>query len=135
MLNQKFQKILYVDGKDNHLDEENALVIHPQKLAIANVFQKGSFDKVIIRNSPSELLKAIGFFNLSQSLVEGGICEIYIDQPITVMQSVEAGEIEANAKLGGFTGISKKNYEEWVKQGKIDVQIQTIKMTMIKAKK
>lgn len=135
MLSEKLQKILIVDGKDQHLEETNAFVIHPKKLGLATVFQKESFEKAIIKNTPSEYLKSLGFFNISQALKKGGICEVYVDQPIGVMQSVEAEEVEANAKLGGFTSFNKQDYEEWVKQGETDVKIQTIKLSMIKAAK
>ena len=135
MLSEKLQKVLIVDGKDQHLNEDNAFVIHPKKLSLANVIQKESFEKAIVKNTPSEYLKALGFFNIFQTLKQGGICEVYVDQPIAVMQAVEAEEIEANAKLGGFTSITKQDYEEWEKQGETDVKIQTIKLNMIKAAK
>lgn len=124
---------LYIDGKDQHLEEDNALVIHPKKLGLANCFEKSSFDKVIIKNSPTEFLKSLGFFNIARALKEGGICEIYVDQPIVVMQSLEKDEIEANAKLGGFSNIVSQPYEEWISKNGQDVKIETIKMTMAKA--
>jgi hypothetical protein len=135
MLNAKLEKILYVDPKDDHLDEENAIVIHPEKLSLADVFEKEYFDKIIIKNSPSETLKSKCFFNLARCLKERGSCHVYIYQPITVMQEAEAGEVEANAKLGGFVDIKSSHFEEWVQQGRVDVKIDTIKLVMVKTQK
>jgi hypothetical protein len=128
-------RILYIDSKDAHLDEENAIVIHPQKLGLALAFEKEVFDKVIIKNSPTELLKSMGFFNIARCLKEGGDVELYLYQPILVLQDVEVGELEANAKLGGFTGIKTSKYEEWIEQNGVDTKIETVKMNMVKASK
>lgn len=126
--------ILYVDSKDQHLDQENAIVIHPQKLGLTKCFEKESFDKVIIKNSKTDFLKSLGFFNISRSLKQGGICEVYIDQPILVMQGLEKDEIEANAKLGGFSNIRSEPFEEWITQNDKEIKIETIKLTMAKSK-
>ena len=135
MTNMDDKRVLYIDGKDQHLDEPNAIVIHPQKLALACAFEKEVFDKVIIKNSPTELLKSMGFFNIARCLKSGGDVELFVCQPILVLQDVEVGELEANAKLGGFTGIKTAKFEEWVEQGGADTKIETVKMNMVKAPK
>ena len=103
------KRILYVDPKDNHDKEENCLVINPSHLNMASTFESNTFDKIYINNTKTELLRAKGFFNLAKSLKSGGILEIVVDQPIAVMQNLDAGEIEANAKLGGFVNITNEN--------------------------
>ena len=105
------KRILYVDPKDNHDKEDNCLVIHPSHLNMADTFQANTFDKIFINNTKTELLRAKGFFNLAKSLKSKGALEIIVDQPIAVMQNLDAGEIEANAKLGGFTDITTESYE------------------------
>ena len=121
MLND--EKVLYVDGKDYHLDEDNAMVIHPNNLGMAHKFEKGIFDKAIIKNSPTSYLKSICFFNLARALKDEGILELYLAQPISVMQTIEIQEIEANALRGGFTGIDEN--------GK-DIKLSNVKLTMMK---
>ena len=105
------KRILYVDPKDNHDKEDNCLVIHPIHLNKADTFEVNTFDKIFINNTKTELLRAKGFFNLAKSLKSKGALEIIVDQPIAVMQNLDAGEIEANAKLGGFTDITTESYE------------------------
>ena len=130
MLND--EKILYVDGKDYHLDEDNAMVIHPNNLGMAHTFEKGIFDKVIIKNSPTSYLKSICFFNIARALKDEGMLELYLAQPISVMQTIEVQEIEANALRGGFTGIEKGEFEEWVTENGKDIKLSNVKLTMMK---
>lgn len=103
------KRILYVDSKDNHDKEENCLVINPSHLNMASTFESNTFGKIYINNTKTEPLRAKGFFNLAKSLKSAGILEIVVDQPIAVMQNLDAGEIEANAKLGGFVNIANEN--------------------------
>ena len=126
------KKTLYVDGTDNHADEENCVWIHPSHLNFVDAFDKGAFNKIIIKNSPAEFLKAKGLFNINRALKEGGVCEIVIDQPIVVMQDLDAGEIEANCKLAGFDNINSDSYSFSENQNGKERKIQTIKLTMSK---
>ena len=103
------KRILYVDPKDNHDKEDNCLVIHPSHLNMADTFESNTFDKIFINNTKTELLRAKGFFNLAKCLKSKGSLEIIVDQPIAVMQNLDAGEIEANAKLGGFIDVTSQS--------------------------
>ena len=123
------KRILYVDPKDNHDKEDNCLVIHPSHLNMADTFQANTFDKIFINNTKTELLRAKGFFNLAKSLKSKGALEIIVDQPIAVMQNLDAGEIEANAKLGGFTDITTESYEI----NNNGTKLSTLRIKMIKA--
>ena len=122
------KRILYVDPKDNHDKEDDCLVIHPSHLNKADTFQANTFDKIFINNTKTELLRAKGFFNLAKSLKSKGTLEIIVDQPIAVMQNLDAGEIEANAKLGGFTDIVTDSYEI----NNNGTKLSTLKITMVK---
>ena len=135
MLSSFLEKVLIIDGKEQHLDNDNAIVIHPKKLNLANMFEKNSFNKAIIRNSTVDDLKALSFFNIAQALKTGGTLEIIVCQPITVLQGVDADELEAKAKLGGFRDIKREPYETWIREGDQDYQLKTIKMIMIKENK
>ena len=103
------KRILYVDPKDNHDKEDNCLVIHPSHLNMADTFESNTFDNIYINNTKTELLRAKGFFNLAKCLKSRGVLEIIVDQPIAVMQNLDAGEIEANAKLGGFIDLNSQS--------------------------
>ena len=123
------KRILYVDPKDNHDKEDDCLVIHPSHLNKADTFQANTFDKIFINNTKTELLRAKGFFNLAKSLKSKGTLEIIVDQPIAVMQNLDAGEIEANAKLGGFINIDTEACEI----NNNGTKLSTIKIKMVKA--
>ena len=122
------KRILYVDPKDNHDKEDNCLVINPSHLNMADTFESNTFDKIYINNTKTELLRAKGFFNLAKCLKSKGTLEIIVDQPIAVMQNLDAGEIEANAKLGGFREINSENCTI----NNNGTKLSTIKIKMIK---
>ena len=123
------KRILYVDPRDNHDNEDNCLVIHPSHLNNADTFQSNTFDKIFINNTKTELLRAKGFFNLAKCLKSKGTLEIIVDQPIVVMQNLDAGEIEANAKLGGFIDIKTVGHEI----NNNGTKLSTLKISMNKA--
>ena len=124
--------ILYVDSQDSHEKEKNAMVITPSHLNLADAFQKEVFDKIIIQNSKSDYLTGKGFFNLWRTLKSGGVCEVIVEQPITVMQQLDAGEIEANGKLGGFNNIETTPYETYVNRKGQQTKFSTLKLIMHK---
>ena len=124
--------ILYVDGLDAHEKEKNAMVITPNHLNLADAFQKEVFDEVIVLNSKSDLLTGKAFFNLWRALKSGGVCEVVVDQPIAVMQQLDAGEIEANGKLGGFSIVTSSPYDTYISSKGQQTKFSTIKLTMNK---
>ena len=124
--------ILYVDGLDAHEKEKNAIVITPNHLNLADAFQKEVFDKIIVLNSKSDLLTGKAFFSLWRALKQGGICEVVVDQPIAVMQQLDAGEIEANGKLGGFSVVTTNPYDTYVLRKGQQTKLSTLKLTMNK---
>ena len=126
------EKVLYIDSKDDHLDDTNAFCVHPLKTGWLGLIQKESFDRAVILNVPSTNIKAISLFNIAQAVKENGIVEVYVDQPISVMQSLDASEIEASAKLAGLTDIKQSDFEKWTREGDKDVKTSTIKITMLR---
>ena len=80
-------------------------------------------------NTKTEFLRAKGFFNLAKCLKSKGTLEIIVDQPIAVMQNLDAGEIEANAKLGGFIDINTENCQI----NNNGTKLSTIRIKMTKA--
>jgi hypothetical protein len=126
------QKTLYIDSIDNHSNEENCISIHPSHLNFLDAFDKSSFNKIIIKNSPSEFLNAKGLFYVNRCLKKGGICEIIVDQPFVVMQDTDAEEIEANCKLAGFEDINIESYSSNEIVNGVEKKIQTLKLSMEK---
>ena len=126
------QRTLYVDALDNHSEEDNCLSIHPAHLNCVDAFDKNEFNKIVIKNSPSEFLKAKGLFNIYRTLKDGGVLEIIVDQPIYVMQELDAGEIEANCKLAGFDDVSTQSYSYIENINGKEKKVQTLKLTMTK---
>ena len=126
------QRTLYVDAVDNHSEEDNCITIHPAHLNYVDSFDKEAFNKVIIKNSPAEFLKSKGLFNIYRTLKNGGICEIIVDQPIYVMQELDAGEIEANCKLAGFDDVSIQSHSFIENVNGNEKKVQTLKLTMVK---
>lgn len=132
MINSKKEKILYVDIKSQHLEDENSLAIHPSKINWLSCFTKETFDRAIVQNVPNSFIKSLGLFYLAQVVKINGIVDIYVDQPISVMQDLDASEIEANAKLAGFSDVQQSNYEKWIQENEKDIKISTIKITMLR---
>ena len=126
------ERTLYVDSINNHSNEENCISVHPSHLNYIDAFDKEAFNKIIIKNSPLKYLKAKGLFNINRALKSGGICEIIVDQPIVVMQDLDAGEIESNCKLAGFDDINTESYSFVEKHNKKKKKIQTLKLIMTK---
>ena len=126
------ERKLYVDSINNHSNEENCISVHPSHLNYIDAFDKEAFNKIIIKNSPLKYLKAKGLFNINRALKTGGICEIIVDQPIMIMQDLDANEIEANCKLAGFNDINTENYSSIENVNGIENRIQTLKLVMVK---
>lgn len=135
MNTQKKEKVLIIDSKSQNLEDEDSLTIHPKKMQWLNLIQKESFDRAVVQNSATTFLKPIYLFYLAQAIKQNTTCVVYVDQPLSVMQQLDASEIEANAKLGGFINISITDYEKWRKEGEKNVRISTLKVTMVRPEK
>ena len=123
---------LIIDSLSLHSDDASCLAIHPAHLRLSNCFEKGFFSKIIIKNTKSELLTGKIFFNLCRCLSDAGTLELEIFQPIAVMQKLDAGEIEANAKLGGFSRVESEECEVVGEMKGVKTKVRTIKMEMKK---
>ena len=47
------ERVLIIDGSDNHDGEEGIMVVHPAHLNAVENFDKASFDRCIIAHSPA----------------------------------------------------------------------------------
>jgi len=124
-------KTIYVDTKELHLDDESIFAINPTKLNYLAHFEKECFDMAVIQNTPTNLLKTLGLFYLVKVLKPSAKVEVYIDQPISVMQQLDASEIEAIAKLAGFVDIVVNDRSQhYLKSGVKEVVVNTMSVTM-----
>jgi hypothetical protein len=104
-------KTLYVDGKNDHEDDDGAFVIYPNGLVNADCLDSSVFDKAVVANSKSDCLNGKAMSNIARALKSGASCEVIVYQPVVVMQNLDASEIEANAKLGGLDLVKDENYK------------------------
>ncbi len=125
------EKVLFIDADDNHTNDENILALHPSKVSFLSLITNGSFQRGVIRNVATGDLSSLGFFYIGNALKENAILDVYVHQPIGVMQSLEAEEIEALAKLAGYSNIKITQ----VKQIEKEIKFPTIKLTMVRPKK
>ncbi len=127
----KKEEILIIDNDINtHIDDY--FVIHPEQLKYLTKINNDSFDVVKINNTPSSILSHKVFFNIHKLLRKNGRVEVLVSQKITVLQDLDAEEIEANSKLGGFSTIDSRNYERFVKIDGVDSKIKSLMITIYK---
>ena len=124
------QKLLIVDSIDSHDGEEGVMVVHPAHLSAVENFAKASFDRCIIAHSPAQYLRAIALFNIAKCLKSGAICEIIIYQPLSVLQDLDAGQIEAYARLAGFKDIREESYNGVENVRGRERKVSTLKLSM-----
>ena len=124
-------KLIIDNNIENYLEEENLIMIHSNHLNMLNAIEKKFFDEIKIKNTKTDLLTSKVLFNVSRCLKDTGTCEIILDQPIAVMQKLDAGELEANAKLGGFNNVKIEDYEIISKKG-VPINCSTLKLTLTK---
>ncbi len=125
------EEVLIIDPENNY-NPEDGFHVFPSQLCWLKVIQKNSFDKVIIRNTPSSVLSHKYFFYINKLLKQNCICEVYVSQKIGVLQDLDAQELESNAKLGKFVSIENSPYEKFVVIDGKDVLLKTIRLTMMK---
>ena len=127
---EEVKQYIYIDSKDNHIDDNNIFAIHPSKLNFLTHHDKEIFDGAVIQNCATSSIKTLGLFYLVKVLKPLAKLEVYIDQPISVMQKLDASEIEANAKLAGFVDIEESDYEKVTKDGDREHKVKSILLIM-----
>ncbi len=100
---------LMVDTNDLYQDDMNCFYMHPKRLALLRCLSSQEFKSAVIQFSPIDTLTSLNFSYILRILRPGSICEVFVHQPISVMQDYDAKQIEANAKLAGFTGFEQNN--------------------------
>ena len=83
--------------------EEDIMYIFPSKLNTSKYLSPNIFDQATIRNCPVEKITTTGLVGIFTSLKP--LAKLIVFQPIAVMISYDAKQIEANLKLAGFENI------------------------------
>jgi len=104
--------------------------IHPSQMSYLKSIQKGFYDYVEIRKTDSSMLNHKNLYYIQRLLKPNSICEIYIHQKITVIQDLEAQEIESNARLAKFGSVESSRYENYVNINGVDIKESTIRLTL-----
>lgn len=97
---------LIIDGNDTYQDSPDIFYMHPSRLGMLRYVKNNSFSTAEIKNSPLDSLNSLNLVTILEKLIPSGTVTVEIDQPIGVMQSYDAKQIEANAKLAGFDDIN-----------------------------
>ena len=97
---------LAIDSEDTYLDQPNVFYIHPGRLSTVRCVANNQFSSATIKNSPVNSLTSLNLVAVLEKMKQNAPLEVYIDQPITVMQEYDAKQVEANLKLAGFDEIS-----------------------------
>ena len=124
------EKLLIIDSIDSHDGEDGVMVVHPAHLNAVENFAKASFDRCIINHSPAQYLRAIALFNIAKCLKSESICEIIVYQPLSVLQDLDASQIEAYARLAGFKDIREESYNGVENIRGRDRKVSTLKLSM-----
>jgi hypothetical protein len=103
--------ILVVDGDGDYSEEENIFHLQPDRLALARCLADNTFQQCVIKNSSTEHLTALHLSYVLRKIKPKSVCDIFVLQPISVMQEFDCKQIEANAKLAGFTDFNSRNVE------------------------
>lgn len=124
--------VLVIDSKDTYQEEKDVFLCHPCRIHTIRCVSNNSFDEATIKNSPVAYLTALNLVHVLEKVKPNSKVEIYIDQPITVMQEYDSKQVEANAKLAGFEDITIKNATYEKEDGK---KVNTLLVTLIKPEK
>lgn len=121
---------LIVDSEDTYQDVENVFYIHPQRLSLLRCLTDGQFVSCTVKSSPVDCLTSMNFSYILRKLKPNATCEIIVYQPISVMQEYDAKQIEANAKLAGFSDFEVVQHD--FVDSKTDKKFKTLAVTCTK---
>lgn len=99
---------LAIDSVNDYSDSKNVFHLHPQKIQQVECLAEGFFEGAVVKNTATDVLTSKYLFNIYKALKSNKALEIFLDQPISVMQEFDCKQIESNGKLAGFNNISVK---------------------------
>jgi hypothetical protein len=122
---------LIVDCEDNYIDEPNIFYIPGPHIAELKCVRPNQFSSAKIINTDVDYLTSYALANLYTTLQTGAEVSIVISQPVAVMQEYDAKQVEANARLAGFTdiGVNSTSYTDPKSKREIDTTEVVLKKT------
>lgn len=102
---------LIIDSEDVYGEDPSVFYIHPKRLFTAKYLTDKIFDEVVIKNSLVDGLTSMNFNYILRKMKVNAPITVIVSQPLSVMQSFDAKQIEANLNLAGFTNIKIEDYE------------------------
>ena len=121
---------LIIDNVDNYKRLKNVFFLDADRISLLKCLSDNRFSSCLIRNTTTESLTTINLSFLNQKLIVDSRCEIIIDQPIKLLQIHDARQIEANAKLAGFSDF--KIEEQKLVEPETDINFSTLILTFVK---
>lgn len=116
--NQKKEEVkeaafeLIIDTNDSYKENLNIFYLHPVRLSHLNFVNDKIFDEATVMNSHVDFLSSINLNFILKKMKINSKLNIIICQPLSVMQSYDAKQIEANCRLAGFNEIETSEYED-----------------------
>jgi hypothetical protein len=102
---------LVVDNEDVYQNDQSVFYIHPNRLDMVRCLTNNQFNSCTIKNSSIDSLSSMNFSYILRKLKPEATCQVYIYQPITVMQEYDSKQVEANAKLAGFNDFTTQSVD------------------------
>ncbi len=102
-MKQEYKFNLIVDQEDKYRGENDLFYIHPSRLDQLKYLKDQIFAGCEIRNTPVDQLSSMNMSHILKKMEHGAYVDVIICQPISVMQEYDSKQVEANAKLAGFT--------------------------------
>jgi len=120
---------LVVDSKDTYQTDLTKFYIHPARLALVKNVNDKIFESGLIQNTNVDHLTSMNLSYVLRKLKVEATLEVIICQPLSVMQSYDAKQVEANAKLAGFDNLVTSEVELVAEN---NVKTKTLKVTAVR---
>ena len=88
------------------INGDNIMYILPDNLQSIKFIESNIFDSAIIKDCKVSLITTLSLSYIFRAMKPEGRVEIIISQPVSLMQSLDSKQIEANAEHVGFENIS-----------------------------
>lgn len=129
------QLFIVVDSNDTYQDDLTQFYIHPKRISLIKNLNDKIAEGAVIRNTNVEHLTSMNLHYVLKKMKVDAPLEVFIHQPLNVMQSYDAKQIEANAKLAGYDKIETSEAEIEVKRGETTTTVKTLVVTAVRPEK
>ena len=121
---------LLISTIDSCLNDPTVFCVHPQRLPILHVISDNAFESCLINYTAIDLLSSLNLAYIMRTLKPTSTVRVVIYQPISVMQEYDVKQVEANAKLAGFSDFESS--PDTFKDTKSGKEFNTIAINFVK---